>query len=108
MNQFIGDAGFDSTPGCLSPMIMNALLYTVPFVISTGSNTQIRKVQQFLNANYFYLYWTKQGLIPTSGIYERKTNKAIIYALQKEIGTTAMGRSLISERLLIMVNLFGE
>lgn len=36
----------------------------------------------------YYLYI---GLIPTNGIYDRKTNRALIKALQKEIGVDVDG-----------------
>lgn len=91
INAFKKDAGFAAGDGTISPMFIKALLNTDPFVMVAGSSSNIRSVQQFLNVNYYGLFWTKLGLIPTGGKYERKTNKALIYAIQKEIGTTADG-----------------
>lgn len=88
---FKRDAGFTTTDGSISPMFTKALLNTDPFVMVAGSSSKIREVQQFLNSNYYNLFWQSLGLIPTWGKYERKTNKALIYAIQKEIGTTPDG-----------------
>lgn len=88
---FKTDAGFTTDDGGVSPMFIKALLNTDPFIMVDGSNSNIRLVQQFLNANYYSLFWSKLGLIPTYGKYERKTNKALIYAIQHEIGATADG-----------------
>ncbi len=89
-------ANFKADLGITSSQIMEqdvfkALLTMDPTVlVSTGSN-MIRTVQKYLNGNYYDLYKSKLGYIPTGGIYERKTSKALIYAFQKEIGTSPDG-----------------
>ena len=62
--------------------VMQALLSMDYFVLNTlyGGTSEVRKMQQYLNANYEdYI-----GLRPCDGIYSRRTNTALIYALQAE------------------------
>ena len=75
----------------MEPQVFKALLTTDPTVLVNSGDVQIRNVQKFLNRNYYSLYKAKLGYIPTGGIFERKTSKALIYAFQKEINTTADG-----------------
>lgn len=75
----------------MEPEVFKSLLTTDPSVLVTGGRSAVREVQKYLNKNYYILYKSKLGYIPTGGIYERKTSKALIYAIQKEIGTTADG-----------------
>lgn len=75
----------------MEPQVFKALLTTDPTVLVNSGDEQIRNVQKFLNRNYYSLYKAKLGYIPTGGIFERKTSKALIYAFQKEINTTADG-----------------
>ena len=75
----------------LEPEVFKSLLTTDPTVLVNEDKKMVRIVQQYLNGNYYNLFKAKLGYIPTGGIYERKTNKALIYAFQKEIGTTADG-----------------
>ncbi len=75
------DAGFIPT-GRVTTLIFKAILNTDPLVLTSGGDEQIRYIQQSLNRKYYEYF----GIIPTNGIYERKTNKALIYALQAEEG----------------------
>lgn len=74
------DAGFSNTNGVLSAMWAQALFDMSAFVLL--DDPRIREMQQYLNANYY----NYTGILPTDGIYQRATNTAIIYALQKEVG----------------------
>lgn len=74
------DAGFTTQNGVLSAMWARALFDMSAFVLVR--DPRVREMQQYLNANY-YQY---TGILPTDGIYQRATNTAIIYALQKEVG----------------------
>lgn len=49
---------------------------------------KIRTIQQYLNKNYISntSFSIDIGLVPCNGIYDRSTNKALIYALQIEEG----------------------
>lgn len=88
---FKEDLGFTNGSPDLSPIYLKSLLTTEPTKTSTLSNGLVRLVQQYLNANYSSLYSAKLGFIPTSGHFERKTSKALIYAFQSVIGTVADG-----------------
>ena len=75
------DAGLTVT-GVVTPMIFKAVLSTDALVLVSGGDPQIRAIQQYLNGNYYEYI----GVKPCDGIYSRDTNKALIYALQKEEG----------------------
>lgn len=75
------DAGLDAD-GVVTSLIFKTVLNTDPLVLSPNGSNEIRKMQQFLNKNYYQYF----GIIPTNGVYERNTNKALIYALQAEEG----------------------
>lgn len=75
------DAGLVGN-GQVTPMIFKAVLSTDALTLVYGGDPQIRAIQQYLNGNYYdYI-----GVKPCDGIYSRDTNKALIYALQKEEG----------------------
>lgn len=91
VKQFKEDLGFANAPGTISGQMLKSLLTTDPTLVTSETDMMIRQVQQYLNLNYSDLYLTALGYIPTYGVYERKTNKALIYAFQDIIGTTADG-----------------
>lgn len=76
------DAGLDSTSSVVTVNIMKALLSMNYFYSYDNSDKtkNIQKIQRYLNANYEDYV----GLIPCDGIYNRNTNKALIYAIQVE------------------------
>lgn len=81
--RFQSDVGFEQPNGVVDAKLMKALLNTDGFRLSYSGKPMIRLIQQILNTEYadgFFDY------IPTNGVYERQTNKALIYALQVEIG----------------------
>ena len=75
----------------LTAEYFKSLLSTDPTVLVGTGNVKIRAVQQYLNGNYYSLYKSNLGFLPTGGVYDRKTSKALIYAIQKEIGSTPDG-----------------
>ena len=82
------DAGVDATSSTVTLNIMRALLSMDYFYsYDTSLRTQnIQTIQRYLNANYeSYI----GGLIPCDGLYGRKTNKALIFAIQAEEGMPA-------------------
>ncbi|MCC2252096.1 DUF1906 domain-containing protein [Virgibacillus sp. AGTR] len=81
VKEFETHVGLNPT-GYVDAKLMEAILNTDGFKQSDGYPSYIRTMQQLLNRNYSKYF----DYIPTNGIYERKTNKAIIYALQHEIG----------------------
>ncbi len=76
------DAGRTNPKGIVDLNVMKALLSMDYFVCNTyyGGNQKIREIQQYLNRNYEEYI----GLRPCDGIYSRRTNLAIIYAIQAE------------------------
>lgn len=62
--------------------IFKAFLTMDAYVLVPGGDSRIREIQQNLN----YLYYTTAGVQPTDGIYQRNTNKSLIYGIQTEIG----------------------
>lgn len=77
VNRVRSDAGLTQT-GVVTPLIFKAILNTDPLVLASNGNTTIRTIQQYRN-NHYNNYF---DLISCNGIYERNTNKALIYALQ--------------------------
>lgn len=90
ISKFHTDLGLNSSSS-MAPEVFKALLNTDPTVLTSKSDINIRYLQQYLNANYYELFKSSLGYISTGGIYDRKTSKAIIYAFQQKIGTTADG-----------------
>ena len=76
------DAGIDGLLGwgVISAKLMKSLLSMDQFVLveSAGGKSDIREIQQYLNANFGdYI-----GIIPCDGIYQRSMNEALIKRLQ--------------------------
>lgn len=90
IRDFKADLGMLSDEN-LEAKYFKSLLTTDPSVLVARGTEQIRWVQQYLNRNYSSLFLSKLSFLPTGGVYERKTSKALIYAIQKEINTTADG-----------------
>lgn len=82
VKRFQRDIGIEQT-GVVTAQVMKALLNTDGYTLSSQGSSNMRTVQQFLNATYGGKYFT---YIPTNGVYERNTNKALIYGLQAEMG----------------------
>lgn len=81
---------YDST-NSVDSKIMKALLNTDSFLLASTGKSQIRTVQQFLNATYADLFFKSLGLIPCDGVMGRSTAKGLAYALQKEENLTPDG-----------------
>ena len=81
------DAGCLDTTSTVTLNIMKALLSMDYFYSYNTSEkiVNIQTIQRYLNRNYEEYI----GLIPCDGIYERKTNTALIYAIQVEEGMPA-------------------
>lgn len=80
---FQSDAGLTQLDGIVTTPMMKALLNMSAFVLVSGGDSKIREMQKNLNRDYSDYIGELQ---PCDGIYQRNTNKAIIYALQKEEG----------------------
>ncbi|WP_438421127.1 glycoside hydrolase domain-containing protein [Bacillus siamensis] len=82
VKEFQKAAGLTNQDGIVTALIMKALLDMSAFRLVAGGDKRIRQIQQNLNRDYNdYI-----GLMPCDGLYARDTNKALIYALQKEEG----------------------
>lgn len=82
VQRFQRDVGLDPT-GVVDAKLMKAILNTDGFVLARpNGRMSVRAVQQVLN----YRYSNYFDYIPTNGVFERQTNRALIYALQHEIG----------------------
>lgn len=79
-----GDAGVAQT-GQLSVNLLAALFDMSAFVLVDGGDAKVRQIQQNLNAKY----GDELGILPCDGIYQRATNTALIYALQRTLGISA-------------------
>ena len=75
------DAGIPTT-GVLNSELAQALFDMSAFVLVSGGDSDVRKMQQYLNANYRQY----TGILPADGIYQRATNTALIYGVQAELG----------------------
>lgn len=75
------DAGIPTT-GVLDSQLAQALFDMSAFVLVSGGDSNVRQMQQYLNANYRQY----TGILPTDGIYQRATNTALIYGVQAELG----------------------
>lgn len=82
-----GQAGLENQDGVITSIILKAILTTDGYTLSSSGDVKIREIQQGLNKKYYQ----QIGLIPTNGIYDRKTSRALIKALQKEINVTPDG-----------------
>lgn len=76
------DAWLPVRDGKVYDYIFKAFLTMDAYVLVPGGDSRIREIQQNLN----YLYYQTAGVQPTDGIYQRNTNKALVYGLQTEIG----------------------
>ena len=85
------DAGLSNPDGIVDVVIMKALLSMDAFKLLEyldNVDPKIREIQQALNRDYISNSYFKNdlGLIPCDGLYGRKTNQALVYALQIEEG----------------------
>lgn len=86
VTDFKEDAGIESTEATVDANLMKAIMNTDGYVLSSSGDEKIREIQQYLNKNYISYIG---DYMPTDGVYQRGTNKALIYALQKEEGMSA-------------------
>lgn len=83
---FKKDVGLSDTTPEVDALLMKAIMNTDGYVLSSSGDEKIREMQQYLNENYVdYI----GEYMPTDGVYQRATNTALIYALQKEEGMSS-------------------
>lgn len=90
INQYKTDLGIPEN-NKMEPDVFKSLLTTDPTVKVSGGSDAVRAVQQYLNRNYYSVFKKSLGYLPTGGINDRKTSKALIFAFQDAIGTAADG-----------------
>ena len=83
VTDFKTQAGFSDATEVLEGLWAKALFDMAQFVLI--DDPKIRQMQQYLNLNYY----DYTGILPTDGIYQRATNEAIVYGMQKELGISA-------------------
>jgi peptidoglycan hydrolase-like protein with peptidoglycan-binding domain len=79
------DAGLSDTSSSINSTFMKALLSMSAFVLTPSGVSAVRTLQQWLNG----LYSSNLGILPCDGVYQRDTNTALIYALQRAAGLSA-------------------
>lgn len=72
------------TQRTLHPKVFKALLTMDAYVIVSGGQDEVRKIQRWLNERY----WQKSfaSIIPCEGVYSRDVQKALMKALQSQFG----------------------
>lgn len=76
------DAGV-TADGIITVPLMAALFDMAAFSLVQGGNPKIRAMQQYLNSRFAS---ELKQIMPCDGIYQRDTNTALIYALQRAEG----------------------
>lgn len=79
------NAGLSAT-GNVSVPLLAALFDMSAFSLVQNGDSKVREMQQNLNAQYAS---ELDEIMPCDGIYQRATNTALIYALQRNIGFSA-------------------
>jgi peptidoglycan hydrolase-like protein with peptidoglycan-binding domain len=83
VNQIQADIGLAQT-GVVSPKLFKAILNMDAYVVVGNGQSYVREVQQWLNATYINRSWF--FVIPADGSYSRDVQKALVYAIQEELG----------------------
>ncbi|MEB6148292.1 glycoside hydrolase domain-containing protein [Enterococcus casseliflavus] len=92
--QFKYAAGASDTTDSFSSMWAKALFDMSAFSLVYGGSLKIQKVQMYLNQKYS----SYTGILPCDGLYQRDTNKALIFALQAEMGmSTSVANGFFGE-----------
>ncbi len=73
-----------SRDNTIKPKVFKALLTLDAYKLLNGGNSEVRKIQQWLNANY----WGKSfgAVIPCDGIYSRDVQQSLMKAIQSASG----------------------
>ncbi|MFF4244941.1 glycoside hydrolase domain-containing protein [Streptomyces sp. NPDC001822] len=83
------DAGSGIDGGVVTPQIFKCILNMDAYVVVAGGTDKIRSIQQWLNGRY----WQRSAysIGPADGIYSRDVQKALMVALQYELGLEPNG-----------------
>lgn len=83
----MSDVGLsDSRDGTLKPKAFKSLLTMDAYRLLSGGSTEVRAIQQWLNANY----WNKSfgAVVPCDGHYSRDVQQSLMKAIQFACGVT--------------------
>jgi peptidoglycan hydrolase-like protein with peptidoglycan-binding domain len=69
--------------GTVSPKLFKSLLSLDAYIVVGSGTESVREVQQWMNSTYLSQSWF--SIIPTDGSYSRDVQKALVYAIQKEL-----------------------
>ncbi|MGW0737774.1 glycoside hydrolase domain-containing protein [Streptomyces sp. NPDC002851] len=78
------DGGMGTTGGVTTPKIFKCVLNMDAYIVVDGGTDEIRAIQRWLNGRY----WKKKNysIGPADGIYSRDVQKALMIAIQYELG----------------------
>ena len=76
--------GLSAGDGSIEPKVFKALLNMDAFTLVSGGTSAIRSIQQSLNGRY--LHRQDFYVIPTDGYYTRDVQRALMFAIQYEVG----------------------
>ncbi len=81
------DGGTGTAGGVTTPKIFKCLLNMDAYVRVAGGTDEVRSIQRWLNGRY----WTRDAysIGPADGIYSRDVQKALMIAIQYELGISA-------------------
>lgn len=84
VQQMRANMGFTDGRRTLAPKEFKALLTMDAYVVVENGSATVRSVQQWMNRKYYAQSWF--NIIPSDGHSSRDVQKALIYALQTELG----------------------
>jgi peptidoglycan hydrolase-like protein with peptidoglycan-binding domain len=85
VSRMMNDLGLGSAyAGKVTTKMFRALLTMDAYVLLSGGSQEVRTIQQWLNQRYWTRSWF--NIIPTEGHYSRDVQKALMMALQSEMG----------------------
>lgn len=85
IKNFKTDLGLSMFSNVIEPQFFRSLLTLDQVKETSDTDPYIRAAQQYLNVNYYDAFGPTLSFVPTDGIYEAKTNRALIMALQTEL-----------------------
>lgn len=85
IKKFKTDLGLDSPTDVVEPQFFRSLLTLDRVREENETDPHIRAAQQYLNANFYKAFGNELSYVPANGVYEAKTNRALIISLQTEM-----------------------
>lgn len=85
IESFKKDLGLSVFESVIEPDFFRSLLTLDQVRETKDTDPYIRAAQQYLNKKYYQTFSDMLSFLPTDGVYEAKTNRALIIVLQKEL-----------------------